>query len=146
MLRYAAKTQKTKPTKPTQTPKEQTIENSDDQKQQLHNRTYFVNNGFADEIASHKNHLDFTKIGYALNNDFDEAGLELYLKMAENTANILQAKRKNTPKSIKLLYQKKRKVRAELSTISLKNTTLNYSRNLTINIDMNFRNIVRRIH
>ena len=56
---------------------------SEEQNQQLHKLNYFVDNGFADEIASHKNHMDFTKIGYALNNDFGEAGLELYLKMAE---------------------------------------------------------------
>ena len=56
---------------------------SAEQNQQLHKLNYFVDNGFADEIASHKNHMDFTKIGYALNNDFGEAGLELYLKMAE---------------------------------------------------------------
>lgn len=107
VMRYAAKTQK--PTKPTQKPKEQTIENSEEQNQQLHKLNYFVDNGFADEIASHKNHLDFTKIGYALNNDFDEAGLELYLKMAEKYSDDFTSKGEEYTKKYQTSLSKEKK-------------------------------------
>jgi phage/plasmid-associated DNA primase len=108
IMRYATKTQKTKPTKPTQNPKEQTIENSEEQTQSLHKLNYFVDNGFADEIASHKNHLDFTKIGYALNNDFDEAGLELYLKMAEKYSDDFTSKEDEYTKKYQTSLSKKK--------------------------------------
>lgn len=106
VMKYAAKTQK--PTKPTQKPKEQTIKNSEEQNQQLHKLNYFVDNGFADEIASHKNHLDFTKIGYALNNDFEEAGLELYLKMAEKYSDDFTSKEEEYTKKYQTSLSKKK--------------------------------------
>ena len=84
MMRYFEKTKKqTKPLQQSKEEKGAINTNSEEQNQQLHKLNYFVDNGFAEEVAKNKNHLDFTKIGYALNNDFDEAGLELYLKMAE---------------------------------------------------------------
>ena len=43
---------------------------------------YIFDNGFNAELQQNKDHLTFTKIGYALFNDFGEGGLEIYLKMA----------------------------------------------------------------
>lgn len=45
---------------------------------------YVFDNGFNVELQKNKEHLSFTKIGYALYNDFGIEGLELYLKMASS--------------------------------------------------------------
>jgi hypothetical protein len=44
---------------------------------------YFLDNGFLEVIKSKKSHEDFTKIGYAIYNNYALKGLDIYLKMAE---------------------------------------------------------------
>jgi len=60
-----------------------TNELNNDKQIELHKLSYFIEKGFANEIGIQKNHLDFCKIGYALNATFLENGLPLYMKLVE---------------------------------------------------------------
>lgn len=45
---------------------------------------YYLDNGFLQLIKTKKDHLNFTKIGYAIYNTWGEEGLNIYLKIAES--------------------------------------------------------------
>jgi len=82
IMRYNDKIKNQIPTQqhsPEQSP-EQTISTTN---KELLKILYFMDNGFDKEITKIKDHLTFTRIGYALHNAFKEEGLPLYLRLAE---------------------------------------------------------------
>lgn len=65
-----------------QTPQSISSDNTKDD--ELEKIEYFIDNGFNDIIKDKHIHNDISNIGSALSNEFDEAGLDLFLKIASN--------------------------------------------------------------
>ena len=58
--------------------------NTTSNNKELNKVEYFIDNGFNDLIKDKKNHIDLMTIGFSLKNEFEDDGLHLFLKIAQN--------------------------------------------------------------